>query len=99
MTGACGRTRAGWWHCLAPWWRRRQAWQGGCVSSYSADGLVEDDGGNESALNRCWTQFWYVAGLGHPVIDVRVSCDVCLVLGLDIRHTFIKGIGVATSVA
>ena len=35
---------------------------------------------------------------GHPALDVRL-CDVCLVLGSDIRHPFIKGIGVATGVA
>ena len=35
---------------------------------------------------------------GHPALDVRL-CDVCLVLGSDIRHPFIKGIGVETGVA
>ena len=40
----------------------------------------------------------YVAWMGHPSLDVRLSCDVCLVFGPDIRHTFIKGIGVATGV-
>ena len=38
-----------------------------------------------------------MAGLGHPALDVRL-CDVCLVLGSDIRHPFIKRIGVATGV-
>ena len=40
----------------------------------------------------------YVAWMGHPALDVRLSCDVCLVFGPDIRHAFIKGIGVATCV-
>ena len=54
---------------------------------------------SESAPVRCVTQSWYVAGLGHSALDVRLWCYVCLVFGLDIRHPFIKGIGVATSVA
>lgn len=45
-TGACGRIRAGWWSCLASWWRRRQARKGRCVSSCSGDGLEEDGGGS-----------------------------------------------------
>ena len=40
-----------------------------------------------------------VAWMGHPTLHVRLWCDVCLVLGPDIWHTFIKGIGVATGVA
>ena len=40
----------------------------------------------------------YVAWMGHPVLDVRLSCDVCLVFGSDIRHPFIKRIEVATCV-
>lgn len=51
-----------------------------------------------SALDRYETQSWCVAGLGHPAIDVRVWCDVHLVFGPDIRHTFIKEIGIATGV-
>ena len=54
---------------------------------------------SESAPDRCMTQSRYVAGLGDPALDVRLWCDVCLVLGSDIRHPFIKGIGVATDVA
>ena len=54
---------------------------------------------SESAPVRCVTQSWYVAGLGHPALDVRLWCDVCLVLGSDYRHPFIKWIGVATVVA
>jgi hypothetical protein len=53
----------------------------------------------ESAPDRCVTQSRYVAGLGHPALNVRLWCDVCLVFGSDIRHPFIKGIGVATGVA
>jgi len=40
----------------------------------------------------------YVAWMGHPTLDVRLLCDVCLVFGPDIRHPFIKGIGVPTYV-
>ena len=54
---------------------------------------------SESGSVRYGTQSRYVAGLGHPALDVRVWCDVRLVLGPDIRHTFINGIGVATGVA
>ena len=36
----------------------------------------------------------YVAWMGHPALDVRLLCDACLVFGPDIRHTFIKRIGV-----
>ena len=53
----------------------------------------------QSAPDRCVTQSRYVARLGHPALDVRLWCDVCLVLGLDIRHPCIKGIGVTTCVA
>ena len=52
-----------------------------------------------SAPDRCVTQSRYVAGMGHPALDVRFWCDVCLVLGSDIWHPCIKGIGVATGVA
>ena len=54
---------------------------------------------SESAPDRRATQSRCVAGLGHPAIYVRVLCGVCLILGSDIRHTFINGIGVATGVA
>ena len=53
----------------------------------------------ESAPDRCVTQFRCVAGLGHPDLDVRLWCDVCLVFGSDIRQPFLKGIGVATGIA
>ncbi|KAE8820660.1 U-box domain-containing protein 7 [Hordeum vulgare] len=54
---------------------------------------------SESAPVRYVTQSWYVAGMGNPDLDVRLRCDLCLVFGSDIRHPFIKGIGVATGVA
>ena len=54
---------------------------------------------SESAPNQYGTQSRCVAGLGHPVIDVSIWCDVHLVLGPDIQHTFINGIGVETGVA
>ena len=36
-----------------------------------------------------WDPIQVVAWMGHPALDVRLWCDVCLVLGLDIRHAFI----------
>ena len=44
VTGACGRIHAGWWSCLASWWRQRQVRQGRWVSCCSGDGPVEDGG-------------------------------------------------------
>ena len=52
-----------------------------------------------SAPDRCVTHSQHVAGMRHLALDVRFWCDACLVLGSDIRHPFIKGIGVATGVA
>ena len=43
-----------------------------------------------------WDPIQVVAWMRHSVLDARLWCDVCLVLGPDIRHAFIKGIGVAT---
>ena len=53
----------------------------------------------ESASDPFAPQTQYVAWLGPPALDVRHLCDVCLVLGSDYRHPFIKWIGVATDVA
>lgn len=36
--------------------------------------------------------------VGAPSLDVRLSCDVFLVFGSDIRPPFIKRIGVVTNV-
>lgn len=44
-----------------------------------------------------WDSIQVVAWMRHPALDVRFLCDVCLVLGPDIRHAFIKGLGVATT--
>ena len=46
-----------------------------------------------------WDPIQVVVWMGHPALDVRLWCDVCFVLGSDIRHPFIKGIGVATGIA
>jgi hypothetical protein len=54
---------------------------------------------HESASDRFVPQTQYVAWLGPPALDVKLWCDVCLVLGSDYRHPFIKWIGVATDVA
>ena len=51
-----------------------------------------------SAPDRRVTQSRYVARMGHPALDVRIWCDVCLVLGSDIRHHCIKGVGVAIDI-
>ena len=45
-----------------------------------------------SASDRFASQTQYVAWLEHPALDVRNLCDVCLVLGSDYRHPFIKWI-------
>ena len=81
----------------------REAWQGWCISF----ALRMDRGKLEvTALAACgahwecarpvWDLIQVMAWMGHPALDVRLWCDVCLVLGPDIRHAFIKGIGVAT---
>ena len=81
----------------------REAWKGWCFSS----ALRMDRGMMEvTALAACgahwecvrpvWDPIQVVAWMGQPALDVRLWCDVCLVLGPDSRHTFIKGIGVAT---
>jgi hypothetical protein len=54
---------------------------------------------SESAPDWCVPQTTYMAWLGPPVLDVRLRCEVCLVLGSDYRHPFIKWIEVATDVA
>ena len=45
---------------------------------------------HESASDRFVPQTQYVARLGPPALDVRLWCNVCLVLGSDYRHPFIK---------
>ena len=67
----------------------------------SEDGL-RDDGGDALAVcgahwecvRSVWDPIQVVARMGHSALDVRLWCDVCLVLSPDIRHTL--GIGVAT---
>ena len=99
-TSTCGWIREGWWRCVAPWWRRRQPGNGDAlVLALERDWWKTAAVIFESASDRCVTQSRCVAGLGHPTLDVRHWCDVYLVFRSDIRHTFIKGIGVATSVA
>jgi hypothetical protein len=88
-------------------WRRggvdgRETWHGRCVSFCSEDGSMEDGGVGRCRMRSgahcecsgpvCVTQSRYVARLGHPALDVRLWCDVCLVLGSYIRYPFIKGI-------
>ena len=53
---------------------------------------------HESATGRFAPQTLYVARLGPPALDVRLWCDVRLVLDSYYRHTFIKWIEVATDV-
>ena len=45
---------------------------------------------HESASDRFVPQIQYVAWLGPPTLHVRHLCSVCLVLGSDYRHPFIK---------
>jgi hypothetical protein len=45
------------------------------------------------------SQTQYVAWLGPLSFDVRLLCDVCLVLDSDYRHPFIRCIGEAIGVA
>ena len=63
------------------------------AASYPAGGLVEEHAGLVGAHTR--KESW----LGPQVSDVRIGCEVCLVLGPDYQHYFINWIGVATDVA
>ena len=72
---------------------------GALVSALKIDWWKTAATTHESALDRFVPQTQYVAWLGPPALDVRLWCDVCLVLGSDYRHPFIKWIGVATVVA
>ena len=54
---------------------------------------------HESASDQFVPQIRYVAWLGPLALDVKHLSDVCLVLGLDYRHPFIRWIGVAIDVA
>ena len=54
---------------------------------------------SESTPDQCVPQTRQVARLGSQVLDVRLGCDVCLVLGPDYQRPFIIWIGVAAYVA
>lgn len=54
---------------------------------------------SESAPERCVPRTGNVAWLGPPVLDDRLCCKICLVLGSDYQYPFIIWIGVATVVA
>ena len=49
----------------------------------------------ESTPDQCVPQTRQVARLGSQVLDVRLGCDVCLVLGPGYLRPFINWIGVA----
>ena len=51
---------------------------------------------SESTPDQCVPQTRQVARLGSQVLDVRLGCDVCLVLGPGYLRPFINWIGVAT---
>ena len=51
---------------------------------------------SESTTDQCVPQTRQVARLGSQVLDVRLGCDVCLVLGPGYLRPFISWIGVAT---
>ena len=81
----------------------REAWQGRCFSSALRmdQGMMEVTalpacGAHWECAGQVWGPIQVVAWMGHPALDVRLWCDVCLVLGPDIGHTFIKGVGVET---
>ena len=66
---------------------------GGCAASYPAGVLVEEHAGLVGAHTR------QASWLGPQVLDVRLGCEVCLVLGPDYQHPFINWIGVAIDIA
>ena len=68
----------------------------GSVSALEMDQWKMAAAASESASVGYETQPRCVAGLEHPALDIRVWCDVRLVLAPDIQHTLINGIGVAT---
>ena len=51
---------------------------------------------SESTPDQCVPQTRQVARLGSQVLDVRLGCDICLVLGPGYLRPFINWIGVAT---
>ena len=69
------------------------------VSALKMDRWMTAAADSESAPDWCVPQTGYMAWLGPPVLDVRLRCVVCLVLGSDYRHPCIRRIGVATVVA
>ena len=52
---------------------------------------LEACGAHSECARSVWDPIQVVTWTGHPALDVRISCDVCLVLGSDIRHHCIKG--------
>ena len=51
---------------------------------------------SESTPDQCVSQTRQVARLGSQILDVRLGCDVYLVLGPGYLRPFINWIGVAT---
>ena len=51
---------------------------------------------SEGTPDQCVPQTRQVARLGSQVLDVRLGCDICLLLGPGYLRPFINGIGVAT---
>ena len=51
-----------------------------------------------SAPDCCVPQTRQEAWVGPPSLDVRIWCEVSLIFGSDIRHPFIKWIGIARDV-
>ena len=54
---------------------------------------------SESTPDQCVSQTRQVARLGSQVLDVRLDCDVCMVLGPGYLRPFINWIGVGQFVA
>ena len=78
----------------------RETWHGICNSTtLKMDWWQLAAVASESAPDRCVPHIRQVAWLRPHVLDVRLGCDVCLVLGPGYLRAFINWIGVATFVA
>ena len=66
------------------------------MHQYSSEDGAVAVAASESTPDQCVPQTRQVARLGPLVLDVRLGCDVCLVLGPDYLRPFINWIGVAT---
>ena len=84
---------------MVTWMAKRIGKVGVLVSALKMDWWKTMATTHESVPDRFVPQTKYVARLGPPALDVRLWCDVCLVLGCGLPAPFIKWLGVATVVA